>query len=242
MKFLKLALVLAVPIIAAADAASDIERLEESGESGILVESPVVGEKAPILQSSVLLIPDSNADNVGMYDPADGTYLGVFIENDSTGTFYNFQTPINAIQGPLDYIFVSDQISDAVYAFDTEGNYLYDAAVGENNIRGIDFRDDTLYITSGDDFVAMYGAPGVFSGYFIQDGSDPFDILFLPDGTSLLTDIYGSTDNIRLYDANGLNPQVLLMLLSPSRFSLILVHPGITCADQRWPVWPRWRR
>jgi len=217
MKILIMVLIMAVPFIAVADAGTDIERLEESGESGSLVESPGISQRAPVTKSSVLLIPDSGADVVGMYDPFDGTYLGDLIVDDPTGTIYDLQTPINAVQGPNDFIFLSDQISDAVYAFDTEGNYLYDAATGENNIRGIDFRDDTLYIASGDKYVSMYSDPGSFAGYFIQDGSDPFDILFLPDGTSLLADILGTTDNVRLYDADGLNPQELFSVSFPEQ-------------------------
>lgn len=198
-----LVLLLAVPVFAL----SADEAMEESGESGSIGDIQGEGSKTPPSRSMVLLIPDSTTDAVGMYDPNDGTYLGDFIVDDPSGTQYDFQTPINAIEGPGGLIFVSDQLSDAVYAFDNEGNFLYTAAAtGLNNVRGIDFRNDTLFVTSGDDYIAMFSGPDQFAGNFIQDGSDPFDILFTDEvtsGSAIVTDIQGSTDNVRHYDADG---------------------------------------
>ena len=144
-------MLLAVPLMAL----TTEEAMEESGENGTVCDTPQSGGKTPPSRAQVLLIPDSTTDAVGMYDTNDGTYLGDFIVDDPTGTLYDLQTPINAMEGPGGMIFVSDQISDAVYAFDNEGNFSYTAALtGLNNVRGIDFRDDTLYVTSGDDYVA----------------------------------------------------------------------------------------
>lgn len=158
----------------------------------------------PILTTSavnVLLIPESSNDTVGMYDPVIGTYLGDFIPG-----YAGFSTPINAIQGPDGNIYVSDQVADSVYVFDVQGTYLStyaDATDGLNNIRGIDFRGDHLFVTSGDQFVAEFSAPHTRLTDFISDGSDPFDILFLADDTALMSDIVGTTDNVRLYNADG---------------------------------------
>lgn len=149
----------------------------------------------------VLLIPESSNDTVGMYDPFNGTYLGDII----TG-YSGFSTPIDAVLGPDGNIYVSDQLADAVFVFDTDGTYLYtyaDSSDGLNNIRGIDFYGNDLYITSGDDYVARFSAPHVRETDFINDGSDPFDIYFLDDGRALLADIQGTADNIRLYNADG---------------------------------------
>ncbi len=226
MKMLMTVLISALVLFAYPDVEFDCEMLEESGESGMIVEASEFNNKSPVSQTSVLLIPDSDADVVGMYDPVDGTYLGNLIIDDPTGTSYDLQTPINAVQGPLDHIFVSDQISGAVYAFDTDGSFLYVYADGIDNVRGIDFRDDTLYITSGDDYVAMFDSPGSFAGYFIQDGTDPFDILFLADGTSLLSDIQGTSDNVRLYDADGQNPEVIFNVTFPEQVQLDVSTSG----------------
>ena len=149
----------------------------------------------------VLLIPESTDDYVGMYDPETGDFLGYFIPS-----FGQFQTPICAIAGPDNNIYISDQVSDAVFVFDRDGNYIEtyaDGSDGLNNIRGIAFRDGHLFVTSGDDYVAEFDGPHSRLDDFINDGSDSFDILFLDDGRCLLSDIYGSTDNVRLYDAEG---------------------------------------
>jgi len=219
MKAFIIVLAVSLPLLAAAHSELEWSAMEESGESGETSDVHLEGILTPRVQSAVLLIPDSNADAVGMYDPYDGSYLGDFIINDPTGTLYSFTTPINAVQGPADNIYVSDQISDAVYAFDSEGSFLFVAADATHldNSRGIDFRNDTLFVTSGDGYVQMFSGPCSFAGYFINDGSDPFDILFLPDGTSLMSDIEGSSDNIRLYDINGANPDILFTIDFPEQ-------------------------
>gem|GEM_PF-6736903 len=173
---------------------------------------------------SYLMIPDSTADTVGKYDAYDGTYLGDIIN----GAGY-FSTPINAIIGPDGNIYVSDQVADSVFVFDTSGTYLFtyaDASDGLNNIRGIDFRGTHLFVTSGDDYVAEFSGPHTRLPDFINDGTDPFDILFLTDGRSLLADIQGSTDNIRLYSASGVLLQILFVIAFPEQVQTDSVLPG----------------
>jgi len=205
-----LVIALAVAVMAAGEQSlADLIAQEESGIEipGDLKNEPV--SKAPggpglvtntIPQDSVLLIPESTDDNVGMYDPNDGTFLGNLING--TGLF---STPINAVQGPGGYIYVSDQVADAVFVYDTSGTYqstYCDGTDGLNNIRGIDFRNDTLFVTSGDDYVAMFDAPHSRLIDFISGGINPFDIYFLDDGTSLVGCL-ATTAGVRHYDANG---------------------------------------
>jgi hypothetical protein len=98
-----------------------------------------------------------------------------------------------------------------------------------NNVRGIDFRDDTVFVTSGDDYVAMFNAPGSFAGYFIQDGTDPFDIMFIDEvesGSALLCDIQGTTDNVRHYYADGTLNQELFSLSFPEQVQVDILNPG----------------
>jgi hypothetical protein len=171
-----------------------------------------------------LLITDSTSDTVGMYNPYDGTYLGDIINGAGL-----FGTPVNAIIGPDGNIYVSDQIVDSVFVYNQAGTYLYtyaDASDGLNNIRGIDFRGTHLFVTSGDDYVAEFSGPHTRLPNFIQDGSDPFDILFLPDGRSLLADIQGTSDNIRLYDVNGGLLQVLFQINFPEQVQTDSASPG----------------
>lgn len=227
--FTMLVLFLSIPFMLFSSIDTSLETLEESGISGIINDNPRYDQQRTGIRASVLLIPDSNADVVAMFNPQDGTYLGDFIIDDSTGVNYDLRTPINAIQGPLGFIFLSDQVSDAVYVFDSTGSFLYiaaDTSDGLNNIRGIDFRNDTLFVTSGDDYIAMFNEPHSFAGYFIQDGSEPFDILFLSDERSLVCDIQGSADNIRLYNANGTLNQELFSINFPEQVQFDISLPG----------------
>ena len=173
---------------------------------------------------SYLMIPDSTADTVGKYDAYDGTYLGDIINGVGL-----FSTPKNAIFGPDGNIYVSDQVEDSVFVFNTSGTYLStyaDASDGLNNIRGIDFRGTHLFVTSGDAYVAEFSGPHTRLPNFIQDGSDSFDILFLPDGRALVADIAGSTDNIRLYSSAGVLQQVLFQINFPEQIQTDSLAPG----------------
>jgi hypothetical protein len=175
----------------------------------------------------VLLIPESSADVVGMYDPFDGTYMGNLIVEDTL--LFDFSTPINAVPGPDFNIYVSDQVEDAVYVFDTTGVFLYtyaDSSDGLNNIRGIDFRDGHLFVTSGDDYVREFSDSHTVVRDFIADGSDPFDILFLDDGRSLLCDIQGTTDNVRLYDTSGTLVNQIFSVNFPEQVQFDALLPG----------------
>lgn len=182
-------------------------------------------DKQPVNSDiSYLMIPDSTADTIGKYNAYDGTYLGDIINGVG-----RFSTPINAIIGPDGNIYVSDQVADSVFVFDTSGTYLFtyaDASDGLNNIRGIDFRGTHLFVTSGDRYVAEFSGPHIRLADFINDGSDSFDILFLADGRALLADIAGSTDNIRLYYANGTLQQVLFQINFPEQVQTDSVLPG----------------
>ncbi|MBU0638465.1 MAG: hypothetical protein KKB50_06330 [Planctomycetes bacterium] len=171
-----------------------------------------------------LLIPDSTAKTVGMYDPYDGTYLGNLIDGSS-----RFSLPINAVPGPDGNIYVSDQNMDAVFVFNPAGEYLStyaDANDGLNDIRGIAFQAGHLFVTSGDDYVAEFNGPHSRLPDFIADGSDPYDILFLADGGALVSDIQGTGDNIRLYDAAGNLTYELFKLPFPEQIQFDALRPG----------------
>ncbi len=189
---------------------------------GVVAASLLLAPAA--LADEFLLIPDSTADAVGMYDPYDGTYLGDLIP-----PFDSFSTPINAAPGPGGYIYVSDQVADSVFRFNMDGSFFdvyADASDGLNNIRGIDFRGGHVFVTSGDDYVAEFDGPHSKVGNFIQDGSDPFDILFLEDGRSLLADIQGTSDNVRLYNYDGSLAYELFSVSFPEQIQFDGLSPG----------------
>jgi len=177
------------------------------------------------LAEEFLLIPDSTADTVGMFDPHDGAYLGDLINGAGM-----FSTPINAALAPDGYIYVSDQVADSVFRFNMDGSFFdvyADGTDGLNNIRGIDFRGGHVFVTSGDDYVAEFDGPHNRIGDFIADGSDPFDILFLDDGRSLLADIQGTADNVRLYDVDGTLLHEIFSVSFPEQIQFDGLSPGV---------------
>jgi hypothetical protein len=199
-KFLTVCVILSLAATAIT-AAQPSRAQEEAGIEPLGQRAASLGKKAVLTSKMgpVLLIPESTADVVGMYSPTDGTYLGNLIVDDPTGTNYNLQTPINAIQGPDGNIYLSDQVSDAVFVFDTTGTYQYTYCSGYDNIRGIAFRDGHLFVTSTD-YVYEFAGPDSFVRNFITN-TGSFDIQFLPDGRSLVT--YSTSDQIALHDTNG---------------------------------------
>lgn len=229
--FLWLVLIFTAGLFAVDGQTVNITENEENGLSDEISSSsrkPVYNKRLPS-RAEFLLIPESLNDVVGMYDVEDGTYLGDLIIDDTLNPEYDLSTPINAVQGPDDNIYLSDQLSDAVFVFDSLGNFLYtyaDTSDGLNNVRGIDFRDGNLFITSGDDYVMEFDGPHSFVGNFIDDGSDPFDILFLDDGRAILCDIYGSSDNVRLYDSSGSLLYEIFSVSFPEQVQRDPVLPG----------------
>lgn len=158
---------------------------------------------------TVLLIPDSVTDTVGMYSPADGTYLGDLIVDADPGPAGNLETPINAIVGSDGRVYVSDQIKDAVVRYDQTGAFIdvfCGPAAGLDNVRGIAFDGDELLVSYASVTkpvvrgVARFSAAGVRLPDFIADGIDPFDV-FLLGGDVLASDI--DTNTVFRYDTAG---------------------------------------
>ena len=224
-------LITALLFLLAALPADPMEDLEERERIGLELQDrsacspfrPVAVPEGP-RSGPVLLIPESIADTIGMYDPFDGAYLGDLIAGSP-----HFGTPIAAVIGPDGSLYVSDQTANAVFVFSTGGTYLYtyaDWTDGLYNVRGIDFRDGHLFVTSGDDYVAEFDGPHSRLDDFINDGSDPFDILFLPDGRALLSDIQGYDDNVRLYHADGTLDREFFKVTFPEQLARDSITPG----------------
>lgn len=217
---------LASPTFAGGDLSR--EQMEEQGldlPGTSAVHAPI--QKSVLAASgTVLLIPDSTSDTVAMFDPFDGTPLGTLINGAGL-----FSTPINAILGPDGNIYVSDQIADSVFVFDIGGTYLYtyaDSTDGLNNIRGIDFRGNNLFVTSGDDYVAEFAGPHNRLADFIPVSAavDSFDILFLADGSCLVADIQGTSDNISQFKADGTLDHLIFSVNFPEQVSADILTPG----------------
>ena len=91
--------------------------------------------------TSFLMVPDSVSDRILLFDPIDGSLVDdSFIDGSETGLGI-FGTPINAIQVNSE-IWVSDQIEDAIFRFDLQGDYL--GIVNDNDGDGDTDNDDYL--------------------------------------------------------------------------------------------------
>ncbi len=154
----------------------------------------------------VLLIPDSAEDAIGLYDPQDGSYLGDWLPPNQPDDPYTFSTPINAVQGLKDHIFVSDQVEDAVLEFEPDGTFVgvfADGTDGLDNIRGIDFFGTDLFVSDASGVIARFAATGDRLPDLINDMTlDPFDILLEPSGNTLVVDI-ASPNRVRFYPAGS---------------------------------------
>ena len=156
------------------------------------------------LARGLLLVPDSLADVVLGFDPYDGTYVGEVIPR-----YAGFQTPINAIDSTRGTIYVSDQVSDAVFEFDYSGNYIRTitnlASSGVDNIRGIAIRDGYLYVTCGagtwNNTVQRFDLDGGGRSTFASTNlSSPFDVYFRENDVLVSN---SSSDDIEWFDLNG---------------------------------------
>ena len=164
---------------------------------------------------SFLMIPDSSADSIGLYSPVDGSLIDAnFIVDANDDATYNFSTPKEAIQVGSE-IWVSDQIADAVFIFDLQGNYV--SKIGEDNLgnptgvfdnnRGLAYSNGTVYVSNsgstngapGDAIVTVDAATKMATGSFVVTEptsgsvSDPFDVEAY-DGNLLITDINAGND------------------------------------------------
>lgn len=172
---------------------------------------------------AVLLIPDSATDSVGMYAPLDGSYLGDLLVDSDPGAGGNLDTPINSIVGPDGYVYVSDQLKDAVLRFDQFGKFVdvfCDASDGLDNVRGIQFFGDELLVcysstsAPADRGVARFAPNGVRQPNLINGEVDPFDV-FAFGADILIADI--ASNAVIRYNAQGIPIAPLFSIAFPEQ-------------------------
>ncbi|VAX39203.1 hypothetical protein MNBD_PLANCTO03-130 [hydrothermal vent metagenome] len=146
-----------------------------------------------------LVIPESTNDRVMLFNSFDGSLINNnFIDLVPAGGM----TPINAVQVGEE-IWVSDQIADSIFRYSLDGStHLGTITGGLDNIRGIEWVGDTVYVTNsgtnnnapGDGVVTIDVGTQTINGFFVtgSDGAgDPFDVLDY-FGNLLVNDIIGN--------------------------------------------------
>lgn len=155
-----------------------------------------------------LMIPDSSSTTgrrIMLFSPVDGSLVNpAYINlNALTGA----STPKHALQVKGE-IWVSDQVADRVDIFTLGGTYLRTISGGLDNIRGMGFANNTVYVTNDGaangavaDTVVMYDTAGTFLGRFpVSPATSPFGV-YDHNGELLVTD---STEHtIRRYSYAG---------------------------------------
>src|SRR5688572_10118276 len=138
------------------------------------------------------MITDWTSDRVMLFSEVDGSIVNLDFLLDDAGVGYNWNSPRDALQVGNE-IWVSDQISDSVTRFTTAGVFIADITGGMDNIRGMCFANNKVYVSNAG---SGNGAPGNAIVVYNLDGSlhttapvpDPFDVIEY-NGQLLITDI-----------------------------------------------------
>ncbi|MEP0546734.1 MAG: hypothetical protein ABJF88_07375, partial [Rhodothermales bacterium] len=199
--------------------------LEALEAPSVLAAAPATRAVAPgtyVLRGggadNVLFVPESSDDRVLLLDAATGDVLDpAFIAD--TETDDNLSTPIQAMLNfDGDGVFVSDQIGDAIFEYDLEGNFvgIFAPAGGVNNdildnVRGFAMSPDgtELWVTTAGGAnagaIAAFDTDGTYLGNFIEPGTggieSPFDI-YVRDSDILISEI-NNTDRILRFNLDG---------------------------------------
>ena len=170
-----------------------------------IIASALMLAAVPTVNAQVLMVPDWTTDRIMLFSETDGSIVNLDFILDGAGNGYDWQSPRDAIQVNNE-IWVSDQLSDSITRFTTDGVFIENIVGGLDNIRGMCFADGKVYVCNAG---GGNGAPGNAIIVLNTDGTvamisgvaDPFDIHEY-NGRLLISDIDG--DNIVRYDY-GLN-------------------------------------
>ncbi len=164
-----------------------------------------LGAGGSAFSQEVLLIPDSDTDSVGIYDPFNGDFVA-----DLIGPSTQLSRPICAIRGPEGLIYVSDQTLDAVFRFDQSGVFVDQfcgPGNGLDNVRGIAFQGSDLLVcyastsNASDRGIARFSSAGARLSNAVGATIDPFDV-FVAGGDLLVSDI-ASNQVVRIANGTG---------------------------------------
>jgi len=154
-----------------------------TGENHQIILSPKT------MIASMLLVMDSYNNKVLGLDTETGDIIDTSFIPGQGSLFSTYKV---AIQSPQGRIFISDQVNDVVYEYDTAGNYIgiYAPQGGPNtsildNIRGIGFRPNhnmlvTVGSSANQNTLQEFTTSGSHIGTFISTPplTSPFDVIF----------------------------------------------------------------
>jgi len=167
----------------------------------------------PPTDRTLLMVPDSIAERVILFDEFDGSLVDkCFIDGNDDG----FDRPVNAIS-VNDEVWISDQNADAIFRYTQNGVFvgILDEVLDEitglgkgktnglENIRGIEFVEGQLYVTNGlpTTRVVVF-RDGVNVGFF--ETSKVQDVLSF-GGELYVTNNDNNADAINVYTMDGEN-------------------------------------
>lgn len=171
----------------------------------ILIGGLIAG--ASLAQAQFILAVDSGNDRIVKLSAFDGSVIDAnFIVDAASATTYDFGTPKEAIV-VNNQIWVSDQISDAVFIFDMAGTYVSKITAPLDNVRGLGQVGNEVWVTNDGaanggtvDTVYRFDLSGNSLGSFTTLGTSPFDVVEY-QGNALVGDF--STHDIDRYSPAG---------------------------------------
>jgi DNA-binding beta-propeller fold protein YncE len=213
-----LASAISAPLMAQTAAELEASGMENGSATSATPSQPAVrgAARGALIDTGVLLIPESTNDRVMAFDPFDGTLIDAdFIPADPT----NLSTPIEALlDSTQSLILVSDQLNDAIAAYNLDGSPAIgvfapaggvDTAILDN-VRGFDIDPATgnlLVSNAGGanaDAVAEFDPSGAYLGNRVANAAggmdSPFDVFV--EGSSIFAPSI-SSDAVHEYDAAG---------------------------------------
>lgn len=174
-----------------------------------------------------LMVVDGTNDQVMLFSGMDGSLINPSFIDLTTSTGSTPATPIEAKVAPNGEIWVSDQVADTIFRFDSSGTYLGESAAVLDNVRGFEIAFGSVWVanagTSGGapgqalvqldmnlDFVASYtgvGSPfdakeftlGGVQGMLISDITDDILHFFDPANPTMPTPFIDS-DGVTSFD------------------------------------------
>lgn len=163
-----------------------------------------------VASAQELLIVESSNDAVMKFSAVDGSLIDAVFIDLTTSTGSAPSTPIEAIEAG-DEFWISDQLADVIFRFDSAGTYLGEYAAGRDNMRGIGLGGDgNVWVSNSGtggagfgDVIKEYATDGTFIASYAA--GDPFDCQEY-FGSILVSNILLEQIDEFDYDGNFLGP------------------------------------